>query len=56
MSQVLLYFGKEGLLPNTAFTNLTTKGWLPAGVLSGKTMTADNALRAVFKQLYPMPE
>ena len=55
-SQVLVYFGKEGLLSDTPFMNLTTKGWLPAGVLSGKTMTVDSALRAVIKQLYPMPE
>ena len=52
MSQVLVYFGKEGPLSKTPFMNLTTEGWLPAGVLSGKKLTADNALRAVFKQLY----
>ena len=36
MSQVLLYFGKEGLLSNTPFINLTTKGWLPVGVFIRK--------------------
>lgn len=55
-SQVLVYFGKEGLCSNTPFMNLTTKGWLPTGLLSGKTMTDDSALWAVFKQLYPMPD
>lgn len=35
--------------------NLTTKRLPPAGVSSGKTMTADNALQAVFNQLYQVP-
>lgn len=35
--------------------NLTTKRLPPAGVSSGKTMTADNALQAVLNQLYQMP-
>ena len=35
--------------------NLTTKRLPPAGVSSGKPMTADNALQAVLNQLYEMP-
>ena len=51
ISQVEEYFGRDGILSNAPFINLTTSGWDPKVTAEGSKITVDKALLAVFNAL-----
>ena len=52
-SQVSVYLGSDGFVSKTPFMKRQTKGWLPNVLVGNKGATADSALLAEFKALYP---